>query len=194
MYKILTVKDEVRVPPINFDLDLNEALKQSLQDSVEGTMNPDVGVFLAITEVTTIGEGKIVPEDGAVFYPAEFKVLTYKPEINEIVLGEVVDITEFGAFIRIGPIDALTHVSQIMDDKIASPNTSSRTAAFTKIFPSCVLSFPNSSKIVTAAAILVALSVAPIIIATIQSIPNKTEIPYPSPSGTITPAVPIIAA
>ena len=41
------------------------------------------------------------------------------PEINEIVLGEVVDITEFGAFTRVGPLDALIHVSQIMDDKIS---------------------------------------------------------------------------
>jgi DNA-directed RNA polymerase subunit E' len=36
-----------------------------------------------------------------------------------MVLGEIVDITEFGAFTRIGPIDALVHVSQVMDDKIA---------------------------------------------------------------------------
>lgn len=119
MFKILTVKDEVRVPPVKFDLELNKAVKESLQEIVEGRMNPDIGVFLAVTDVIGIGEGKIVPEDGAIFYPAEFRVLAYKPEINEIVLGEVVDITEFGAFIRIGPIDALAHVSQIMDDKIA---------------------------------------------------------------------------
>ena len=119
MFKILTVKDEVRVPPTKFDLDLNEAIKQSLQETVEGKLNPDVGVFLAITEIVNTGEGKIVPEDGAIFYPAEFKALTYMPELNEIVLGEVVDVTEFGAFTRIGPIDALVHVSQITDDKLS---------------------------------------------------------------------------
>ncbi|MBI2075849.1 MAG: DNA-directed RNA polymerase [Candidatus Aenigmarchaeota archaeon] len=119
MFKILTVKDEVRVPPVKFDLELNEAVKQSLQETIEGKLNPDVGVFLAVTEIVNIGEGKIVPEDGAIFYPAEFRALTYMPELNEIVLGEVVDVTEFGAFTRIGPIDALVHVSQITDDKLA---------------------------------------------------------------------------
>ncbi len=119
MFKILTVKEEVRVPPAKFDLELNEAVKQSLQDTMEGKMYPDIGVFLAVTEITAIGESKIVPEDGAVFYPAEFKVLTYMPELNEVVLGEVVDVTEFGAFTRIGPIDALVHVSQITDDKLS---------------------------------------------------------------------------
>ncbi|MBI4896313.1 MAG: DNA-directed RNA polymerase, partial [Candidatus Aenigmarchaeota archaeon] len=65
------------------------------------------------------GEGRIVPEDGAIHYPVQYRVLTYKPELNEVVIGEVVDITEFGAFVRIGPVDGLVHVSQIMDDKIA---------------------------------------------------------------------------
>lgn len=118
MFKILTVKDEVRVSPTKFDLELNEAVKQSLQETIEGKIEGETGVFLTITEVVNIGEGKIIPEDGAVYYPAEFKALVYRPELNEICHGEVVDITEFGAFVRIGPIDALAHVSQIMDDRI----------------------------------------------------------------------------
>jgi DNA-directed RNA polymerase subunit E' len=32
------------------------------------------------------------------------------------VTGEVVDLTEFGAFIRIGPFDGLCHISQVTDD------------------------------------------------------------------------------
>ncbi|MBI4170302.1 MAG: DNA-directed RNA polymerase [Candidatus Aenigmarchaeota archaeon] len=119
MFKILTVKDEVRVLPAKFDLELQEAVKQSLQDAIEGNVHPDYGVFLTVTEVLSVGEGSIVPEDGAIHYPAEFKMLVYRPELNEIVTGEVVDVTEFGAFTRIGPLDALVHVSQIIDDKIS---------------------------------------------------------------------------
>ncbi len=118
MFKIVNVKDEVRVPPIKFDLELNEAVKESLQETIEGKIEGEAGVFLTVTEVLSIGEGKIIPEDGAIFYPAEFKALIYMPELNEVVLGEIVDITEFGAFVRIGPIDALAHVSQVMDDRI----------------------------------------------------------------------------
>jgi len=115
----MTLKDEVRVPPTKFDLDINQAIKESLQDSVEGKLNPEVGVFLVVTDILSVGEGTIKPEDGAIFYPSEFKVLAYKPEVNEMVMGVVVDITEFGAFVRIGPLDALVHVSQIMDDRIS---------------------------------------------------------------------------
>lgn len=119
MFKILTIKDEVRVPPVKFDLELDSAVKESLQDQIEGKVNADIGVFLVVTDILSVGDGKIIPEDGAIYYPVEFKILIYKPELNEIVTGEVVDVTEFGAFTRIGPLDALVHVSQIMDDKIS---------------------------------------------------------------------------
>ena len=128
MFKILTVKDEVRVPPIKFDLELDNAVKESLQDQIEGKINADIGVFLVVTDILSVGDGKIIPEDGAIYYPVEFKILIYKPELNEIVTGEVVDVTEFGAFTRIGPLDALVHVSQIMDDKISYD---AKNAAFT---------------------------------------------------------------
>jgi DNA-directed RNA polymerase subunit E' len=118
MFRVLQIYDEVRVPPTKFDLDINDAIKESLQEQIEGKLQPELGMFLAIMEIVSVGEGKILPEDGAIFYPTEYKVLTLKPETNEVVIGEVVDITEFGAFARIGAIDALIHVSQVMDDKV----------------------------------------------------------------------------
>ena len=42
------------------------------------------------------------------------------PKLQEVVEGEVVEITDFGAFIRIGPVDALLHLSQITDEYLNS--------------------------------------------------------------------------
>ena len=118
MYKLITVKDNVRVPPTKFNMIIKDAIKESLQETIEGKIDPDIGIFLLVDNVIDFGEGKIKPEDGAIYYPAKYKVYVYKPELHEVLFGEVVDITEFGAFVRIGPIDALVHVSQIMDDKV----------------------------------------------------------------------------
>ncbi|HJW20694.1 MAG TPA: S1 RNA-binding domain-containing protein, partial [Candidatus Nitrosotalea sp.] len=41
-------------------------------------------------------------------------------KLQEIVRGEIVEITDFGAFVRIGATDALLHLSQIMDDYLKS--------------------------------------------------------------------------
>ena len=63
--------------------------------------------------------GKIIPGDGAAYHKVTFSLLTFYPKIQEVVEGEVVEVADFGAFVRIGPIDALLHVSQLMDDFIS---------------------------------------------------------------------------
>jgi DNA-directed RNA polymerase subunit E' len=45
-------------------------------------------------------------------------MLVYMPKIFEVVQGEIVEILEFGAFMRLGPMDGLVHVSQITNDFI----------------------------------------------------------------------------
>ncbi|OYT57120.1 MAG: DNA-directed RNA polymerase [Candidatus Aenigmarchaeota archaeon ex4484_14] len=119
MYKIITIEDEVRVPPTKFGMDIKDAIKDSLEDQLEGKIKPDIGVFLAVTEILDVKEGKIIPNDGAIYYPSKLRVLVFNPEDQEVLPGVVVDITEFGAFIRIGPLDGLVHVSQIIDDRIS---------------------------------------------------------------------------
>lgn len=118
MYKLITIEDKVRVPPVKFNMSVKKAVKESLQEAVEGDIEPNLGVIVLVKDVMDVGEGEIKPEDGAIHYPVKYKAYVFLPELHEVLLGEVVDITEFGAFVRIGPIDALVHVSQIMDDKV----------------------------------------------------------------------------
>src|SRR3972149_3717971 len=119
MYQIVTVEDEISVPPTKFNKNLEEAIKESIGEKFEGKIDNQVGVILAVTNVEIVGEGKILPGDPSVHYPVRFSVLTWMPKEHEIVEGEVVDITEFGAFVRAGALDGLVHVSQIMDDYVS---------------------------------------------------------------------------
>jgi len=72
-----------------------------------------------VTDIKVSPVGKIIPGDGATYHKATFSLLTFYPKVQEIVEGEVVEIADFGAFLRVGPVDALIHVSQIMDDFIS---------------------------------------------------------------------------
>lgn len=38
---------------------------------------------------------------------------------QEVVLGKIRDIVDFGAFITLGPIDGMIHISQTMDDFVS---------------------------------------------------------------------------
>ena len=83
-------------------------------------INPELGYIVMILDAKVEPMGKMVPGDGGTFHRVEFNALTFYPMLQEIVNGELVDITDFGAFVRIGPTDALLHLSQVMDDYLKS--------------------------------------------------------------------------
>ena len=124
MYKIIEVEDKVRVPPSKFNLELKEAVQSTLSEKLEGVVNKKLGIVLSIMSVEDVGEGKIFPEDGAIHYPAKFKIAVFQPEMHEVVVGEVIEVTEFGAFLRFGPVDGMIHVSQLMNDFVSFDNKS----------------------------------------------------------------------
>ncbi len=116
MYKIVKVRDRVRVPANLLGKPLREAIEEVIINEYEGKFLKNVGLFLAFYKIEEIGEGEILPEDPAVYYDTTFEMLVWNPEINELVEGEVKDVREFGAFIEIGPLDGMVHISQITDD------------------------------------------------------------------------------
>lgn len=118
MYKRVTVEDTVRIPPEHLGDDLQSSVEDGLRSTLAGRIEPDVGVFVAVEEVNTVEGGEIRPEDAGVHYDVEFQAIVFEPELHEVVQGETVDLTSFGAFIRIGPFDGLCHVSQVMDEYV----------------------------------------------------------------------------
>lgn len=116
MYALLTIEEDVRVPPTEFNKKRDEAILSILRQKYEGQIDPDLGVFVAIKEVKEIGQGNIKPGDGGAFYPTKYEALIFKPELHELIDGEVIEIVEFGAFVNLGALDGLIHVSQVTDD------------------------------------------------------------------------------
>lgn len=119
MFYEIELKTHVRVPPTSFKDDVKESVLKSLNERFEGYISQDTGAIVAVSEVIEIGEGIIIPGDGAAFYDTTFKAFTFKPEMHEMVIGKITDITDFGAFIEIGPLDGMIHVSQTMDDYVS---------------------------------------------------------------------------
>jgi DNA-directed RNA polymerase subunit E' len=119
MYRIVEVRDRIRVPPAKLAGDVRSAVKESIADKFERVVDKMLGIVLSVVSVEEVGEGRIVPGDGGIYYDTTFRLLTFKPEMHEVVVGEIIDNTEFGSFVRIGPLDALVHISQLMDDYIS---------------------------------------------------------------------------
>ncbi|MFC7018598.1 MULTISPECIES: DNA-directed RNA polymerase [Haloarcula] len=119
MYKRVRLRDTVEVPPRHLADVGPELVKRLLQDKLEGRMDEDVGSVVTVIDVKDIGDGAVLPNKPGVYYEAEFDALTFDPQMQEVVDGEVVEVVNFGAFVGIGPVDGLLHVSQISDEYLA---------------------------------------------------------------------------
>tara|TARA_Y100000310_G_C20673679_1_gene811661 strand:- start:2069 stop:2821 length:753 start_codon:yes stop_codon:yes gene_type:complete len=119
MFYKAKVTDHIRVPPAMFNVGKRDAVLANITKSYENYISKELGFVVNVIDVEDIEEGIIVPGDGAGYYQATFSLLTYKPELNEVVYAKVRDITDFGAFMLIGAIEGLTHVSQSMDDFVS---------------------------------------------------------------------------
>ena len=103
-----------------FGTSIKKAATNILKDKYESMINAELGYIIMILDAKVDEMGKMIAGDGGTFHKVEFEALTFYPKLQEIVQGEIVDITDFGAFVRIGPTDALLHLSQVMDDYLKS--------------------------------------------------------------------------
>ena len=120
LFSVSTLIDIVRIPPNLFGTGLKKAAESILKSKYESMINSELGYIIMVMDAKVETMGKMIPGDGGTFHRVEFQALTFYPKLQEIVQGELVDITDFGAFVRIGPTDALLHLSQVMDDYLKS--------------------------------------------------------------------------
>ena len=119
MFYKTTLTDYIRVPPELFSLDLPNAVLQMLKKKFEGYISKELGIVIDVDEIKEITQGVVIHGDGAAYHNVTFSLLIFKPELQEVVFGKIKDIADFGAFISLGPIDGMIHISQTMDDFVS---------------------------------------------------------------------------
>ncbi len=108
----------IRIPPEHIGEDLDFAADNIVKATFEGKIDKENGFIVLTKDVKRLGEGRIIHGDGAVYQEVKFNALIFKPLLHEVIDGIICEVSDFGAFCHIGPLDALIHKSQIMDDHI----------------------------------------------------------------------------
>jgi DNA-directed RNA polymerase subunit E' len=119
MFYIVEVEDYVRVEPRLFGLKTSDAVAKQLQDIYAGYHDKEIGEVIGIISILEVGDGVIIAGDGAAYYNSRFKLLVWKPELQELVFGIIEEITNFGAFMNLGVMKGMIHISQTMDDYVS---------------------------------------------------------------------------
>lgn len=119
MFYRTSIIDNIRVSPQYLALGKEERVIKEIKKKYESFIDKDLGIVIDVAQVKEIGEGKVIAGDGAVYYEATFELLTFRPQNQEVIIGMLRDITDFGAFITMGPVDGMIHVSQTMNDFVS---------------------------------------------------------------------------
>lgn len=119
MFYKVKVKDHVRIPPNKFGMDINKAMIEEIKEKFGGFISKELGMVIDVASLDDIGEGIIIPGDGASYYEATFDLITFEPEMQEVISGNIRDIADFGAFITMGPLDGMIHISQTINDFVS---------------------------------------------------------------------------
>ena len=119
MFYLTEVEDYVRVEPKLFGLPTTEAVDKQLKEIYTDYYDKELGKVVGVIEVLNVGEGVIIPGDGAAYYQSRFKLIAWKPVLQEISYGIISEITNFGAFIDMGVMKGMIHISQTMEDYVS---------------------------------------------------------------------------
>lgn len=119
MFYVTEVEDYVRVAPKLFGLPTAQAVEDQLRETYSDYYDKELGKAVEVIEVLEVGEGVMIPGDGAAYYKSKFKLLAWKPELQELICGTIDEITNFGAFMNMGVMKGMIHISQTMDDYVS---------------------------------------------------------------------------
>ena len=123
MFHIIEVEDYIRVEPKLFGLPTIEAVEQQLHETYKNFYSKEFGKVVVVIVVLEVGKGILIPGDGAAYYKSYFKLLVWKPQLHELIFGKISEITNFGAFIDMGVLGGMIHISQTMDDYVSFSKT-----------------------------------------------------------------------
>jgi len=132
MFYLTEVEDYIRVEPRLFGIPTIEAVEKQLTETYADYYDKELGKVVSVIDVLRVGEGILIPGDGAAYYNSTFTLLAWKPELHELVYGIISEITNFGAFIDMGPMRGMIHISQTMEDYVSFSKTNTLTGKSSK--------------------------------------------------------------
>ena len=85
MYYLVELQDIVRVPPKRCNEDLESVVLDISRDTYEETIDPELGMILAIVGANDISHGRVVKCDGATNQKIRLSVITNNTIVKEMV-------------------------------------------------------------------------------------------------------------
>ena len=105
MFELVLVKDMIRVQPAEFDTDRLQALTHEIDRKFSNRVLEDVGLCICLFEFEAVGDAQVFPSHGCAFTEVTFRMLVFRPFVNEVLVGKLVGMNEAGLKISLDFFD-----------------------------------------------------------------------------------------
>ncbi len=103
MFVIATIADTIRIPPAMFSQSTRTCAHQEIDKKYPNRVLMDVGLVICrYGDVTKIGDGVCVPGDGAAHHEVVFRLVIFRPFVEEVCVGQIVESNEDGIKVSLG--------------------------------------------------------------------------------------------
>ena len=89
MFILTKMKSVVRLEPSTFERELPESLSEALTEKLANKVLKDVGLVIALWDILSIGDSYLFPGDGSSHTRVEFRILVFRPFMEEVLIGKV---------------------------------------------------------------------------------------------------------
>ncbi|KAF9524411.1 RNA polymerase III subunit Rpc25-domain-containing protein [Crepidotus variabilis] len=105
MFQLSIIKDTVAVHPSNFGAPVEDALIAEINKKYANRVLHDVGLCIAVFDVSEAGEGKVRYGDGYLWYKVIFRMVIFRPFTSEVIVAKVKSSDEDGIRLTVGFFD-----------------------------------------------------------------------------------------
>ncbi|XP_058793899.1 DNA-directed RNA polymerase III subunit RPC8 [Phymastichus coffea] len=102
MFVLAEMKDTVRIPPWKFKKKLNDAVADELNRKLSNKVYLNVGLCIALNDITKVEESYIFPGDGSSHTKVYFRYIVFRPFIEEILTGKIRSCNMDGVHVTLG--------------------------------------------------------------------------------------------
>ncbi|XP_076062861.1 RNA polymerase III subunit H [Oratosquilla oratoria] len=102
MFQLAEIRHMVRIPPWLFGQTLNDAVVEELNRKLANKVVLNVGLCIALFDVTSHGESYIFPGDGASHTRVTFRYVVFRPFLEEVLEGTIKSCNAEGINVSLG--------------------------------------------------------------------------------------------
>jgi len=119
MFVLSEIRTLIRLLPKGFDKSLDEQLTDEINRKLANKVMINVGLCLSLHDILEVGESFLFPGDGASHTKVKFRMLVFRPQMEEVLTGKIKSCSKEGVHVSLEffddiliPAESLQHPSR----------------------------------------------------------------------------------